>query len=262
MSAITLSTQCPTSLQITNTVTTVTQPRVLKSIITVTNGGSWSGTVTGSLFIVIVGGGGGGGGGAGSWAGYPTGGGGAGGSGGAVSLLLQYGNYNISCTAGTGGTGGAGGASGANGSPGTAGGASSCSIYDATTGVLIDQIYAYGGGGGGGGIAGSTGGTGGAGGTGGQVVVGVGPFLVQNYYSTTFNGGAGSSSGAGGTLTVSSFPTLNGNGQYVLLGRYTVGAGQTPTFYGLGGGGGNSTTTTGQPGGNGAPGAVFIAVFQ
>jgi hypothetical protein len=49
-------------LQITNTVSTVTQPRALKSIITVTNGGSWSGTVTRSLFIVIVGGGGGGGG--------------------------------------------------------------------------------------------------------------------------------------------------------------------------------------------------------
>jgi len=99
------------------------------------------------------------------------------------------------------------------------------------------------------------------------VTVTVGPFLVQNSNTSSFNGGAGSTyasggGGRGGTLTVSNFPTVNANGQYVLLGSYTVGAGQTPTYYGLGGGGGNSTGSSGQAGGNGAPGAVFIAVFQ
>jgi len=209
--------------------------KTFKGVSFVSNGSSYSGSVTGRVVLVLIGGGGGGGGG-GSGAG-----GGAGGNGAVVAVVLPYGSYSLSCSSGTGGSGGTGN-SASSGSNGSNGGNSNCTITETTSNIQFGNITASGGGGGQGGGS-SSAGSGGPGGT-------PSGYVMYAEASIAVNGSnGGSPQSTAQTISSQTQPGL------VIIIPSVNGANNTA----YGGGGPGSSSGNGYSGG---PGAVFVGVLQ
>lgn len=204
---------------------------------TITSSGTYS--QTGLLWVLAIGGGGGGG---GARNGY-----GSGGGGGATGAMSMYFGNVSSSTSVTIGTGGAGGAIQGLG---TAGGTTSFGTYA----VAIGGEGGNWPGGPGGGVSVPSGTSSGT------VVVPSSGGVLTNIFraikdGTTGGGGNGAAGGGNGT------PTAGVGSGIGTGGSSSVGAaGGNGTGYGSGGGGGscNGSANSPQPGGNGAPGVVYV----